>query len=72
MRSTIVTLMVATAYAMRVSKEQPCYIEPTDVVLHVKEPIPDLTAELPTAFDWGNAGTDGTNYLTNIRNQHIP
>ena len=30
----------------------------------------DLLTDLPTNFDWGNK--DGVNYLTNIRNQHIP
>jgi hypothetical protein len=38
---------------------------------HVTKPLEMMNAsELPTSYDWGNV--DGVNFLTNIRNQHIP
>ena len=66
----IAVLLVAVAQAARVSNDTPCYKPPTDVVLNVREPLENLAHKLPKSFDWGNV--DGVNYLTNIKNQHIP
>lgn len=36
---------------------------------HVREELTPVNA-LPESFTWGNK--EGTNYLTNIKNQHVP
>jgi hypothetical protein len=81
MRSQIafVTALVAVAQAAedtprRCSPEYPCYKKPAaeDVWYHQYgqdiEMVPK--EDLPKNWDWGNI--DGVNYLTNMRNQHIP
>jgi cathepsin X len=73
MKSVLVSLIVAAAAASRVSKEHPCFLQIPfeDKPSHVTEPLKMMSAtELPTSYDWGNV--DGVNFLTNIRNQHIP
>jgi C1A family cysteine protease len=68
---SLATMMVAVISASRVSKDQPCYVPPTDVILNTRQAIPQIAKQdLPKSFDWGNV--DGINYLTNIKNQHIP
>ena len=62
---------VASVNALRrVSPDQPCSVKPEIIpenrVVKALEPVDDL----PTNFDWSNV--NGTNYLTNVRNQHIP
>ena len=71
MKNIAITMLVAMTQALRVTDEYPCHI-PHDPESKgfVREPLTDLTAELPTAWDWGNI--DGVNFLTNIKNQHIP
>jgi len=60
-------MLVAAAYSLRVSDEHPCHIDHApDAKQVIKNPLPDLTDELPTAWDWGNI--NGVNFLTNIRN----
>jgi cathepsin X len=54
-----------------VTKDQPCYIPPTNVTLNERNTLTQIPkADLPAHFDFGTI--DGVNYLTNIRNQHIP
>ena len=38
------------------------------VKTNVREPLQDV--ELPKTFSWNNV--DGINYLTNVKNQHLP
>lgn len=67
---SIAVMLVAASYAARVSNDTPCYKPPTDVVLNVRKPLENLAHQLPRSFDWGNV--HDVNYLTNIKNQHIP
>jgi len=66
----IATLAAFAAAQRRVSPDQPCSITP-DVMPESKVyKAPLEKKEVPSAWDWGNIG--GVNYLTNMRNQHIP
>ena len=72
-----VCLISAVAYAetnpfRRVSKERPCRVAPTvRPEPLIKKPLEWLSAEdLPKQKLWNDV--DGTNYLTTVKNQHIP
>jgi cathepsin X len=55
-----------------INKDQPCRTNTTPKELrpsHVVKPLEHLEA-LPTDYTWGSV--NGTNYLTNIKNQHLP
>ena len=77
MKSFAVCLIATIALAesnpfRRVSKDMPCRITP-DVkpTPLIKNPLKWLSAEdLPESKEWNNV--DGTNFLTIIKNQHIP
>lgn len=63
MRTTVIAMLVAISYAARVTDEYPCHIPHNpESKGFVREPLEDLTAELPTAYDWGNV--NGVNFLT--------
>ena len=72
-----VCLISAVAHAetnpfRRVSKERPCRVAPTvRPEPLIKKPLVWLSAEdLPKQKLWNDV--DGTNYLTTVKNQHIP
>ena len=75
MKYVVAAMCASVAVAFRhVADEHPCY---RVVPLHEKpelipEPRPaDVPIDqLPVAYDYGNI--NGVNYLTNIRNQHVP
>ena len=70
--AAVALLGVFVSAQRRVSIDLPCSRKP-DVIPEnkVHTPlIPVETSELPDAWDWSNVG--GVNYLTNMRNQHIP
>ena len=56
----------------RVSKSHPCRVTPeVKPTPLIKNPLQWLAAEdMPTSLEWNNV--NGTNYLTIIKNQHIP
>jgi len=74
MKATVISMVAAVAVAVQhVSNEHPCYLQvPLDKKpSHVTEPLLTVSADsLPTDYDFGFL--NGVNYLTNIRNQHIP
>jgi hypothetical protein len=54
-----------------VDKSTPCKKKWDPKNNDIKNVRSALTAvELPTNFEWNNV--NGTNYLTNMRNQHVP
>lgn len=64
-------MIAAVAVARRVSKEAPCRSTPDKSMLQaprVKAPLEAVT--LPSQWIWNDA--NGSNLLTNIKNQHIP
>ena len=67
MKFAIAALLGATAFAM---KGEPCRIRnPNRAEPRIKDPLVPMN-DLPTQKLWNNV--DGTSYLTNIRNQHVP
>ena len=67
MKFAIAALLGATAFAM---KGEPCRIRnPNRAAPRIKDPLVPMD-DLPTQKLWNNV--DGTSYLTNIRNQHVP
>ena len=65
-------LLGVTAFAAlrRVNPDQPCRVRnPNRAEPLIKTPLVPLET-LPTEALWNNM--NGTNFLTNIRNQHIP
>lgn len=72
-----VCLLSAVAYAeanpfRRVSKDMPCRVAPAvRPEPLIKKPLEWLSAEdLPKQTLWNDV--NGTNYLTTVKNQHIP
>ena len=72
MKFAIACLLGVSAFALprKVSHETPCRIRnPNRAAPRVHTPLEPM-AELPTEMLWNNV--NGTSYLTNIRNQHVP
>jgi hypothetical protein len=73
MKSFSAATLIATASAFKhFSPDQPCVKKSkVPVVTKPGEPLLQLSADdLPQNFTWSNV--NGTNFLTNIYNQHIP
>jgi cathepsin X len=61
---------IATPKLRRVSADAPCRVKNDKIKLtNTDEKLTPING-LPETWIWNNA--DGTNFLTNIRNQHIP
>lgn len=56
-------------YTRRVDRRYPGHVKP-DREIPTVEHKRLQSAELPKQWEWNNV--NGTNYLTNIRNQHLP
>jgi cathepsin X len=66
---TAALLFLLSASASRIDRTAPCRkTSKTPKVENVREPLQPV--DLPDNWQWN--AVDGTNYLTNIRNQHIP
>ena len=71
MQNFVIAALVGMAAAQRrVSPDQPCSIKPDVIPLSKVNSPPLENKKLPEAWDWSSV--DGVNYLTNMRNQHIP
>ena len=64
----ILCILAATAYSRRVSADRPCNRKGPRETPRPGPDIPDV--EAPESFSWDNV--DGKNFLTNMRNQHLP
>jgi hypothetical protein len=67
MKYTIFALLAATTSGKH---SQPCHrTSTTPKIENVRTPLTHVE-DLPENYNWNNV--DGVNYLTNIKNQHIP
>lgn len=64
----VVALLLGSVVALR-NGDQPCRVKGTRQIKPVLK-APLMQMELPETFIWNNV--EGVNYLTNLRNQHIP
>ena len=63
-------LLVASTQASRIDRSAPCFRKSKEPLLgNPGEPLVHVE-DLPENWDWKSV--NGTNFLTNIRNQHIP
>ena len=73
MQYATLALLVSTSYAKKnlkyVDPDQPCRVTKPRGPENVTTPLKPVE-DLPETFIWNNV--NGVNYLTNIRNQHIP
>jgi len=70
MKYFAIAALLGHASAMRVNKDAPCRIPITGTVnWNVTETL-EPVADLPAQWIWNNI--NGDNFLTNVRNQHIP
>jgi hypothetical protein len=56
-----------------IDPDTPCFRKAkpgAKVLSHVREPLKAVDADLPLNYTWNNV--NGVNYLTNVKNQHIP
>ena len=66
---TAALFFLLSASASRIDRTAPCRkTSKTPKVENVREPLAPV--DLPDTWEWN--AVNGTNYLTNIRNQHIP
>lgn len=65
----VVALLLGATFALKNGTTGPCRIKSKTLIKHnVREPLQPV--ELPEQWIWNNVSN--TNYLTNLRNQHIP
>ena len=70
MKIAALLLLAASTEASRIDRTSPCFKSSKGPkVENVREPLVHVE-DMPDNFDWKMV--NGTNYLTNIRNQHIP
>jgi len=72
MKFAVAALMSATAFGAlrKIDPEQPCRIRNTNrAAPKILEPL-EAVSNLPSQWNWNNI--EGTNYVTNVRNQHVP
>lgn len=65
---SVIALLLGTAVALR-HGDQPCRVKSTRNIKPVLK-APLVEQALPENFVWNNV--NGVNYLTNLRNQHVP
>ena len=69
MKIAALFLLAFSAGASRIDRSAPCRkTSKKPKIEHVREPL--VHVDVPDNLDWSSV--NGTNFLTNIRNQHIP